>query len=103
MDLKEIASFISKDSKQAARKVNHRIRLAMRRLSEYPALGQLRNDLADETLRVWPVYSYLIVYRPETKPCKSLRVVHGARDVENLLRREQREYPHLRRADARVL
>jgi len=39
MDLKEIASFISKDSKQAARKVNHRIRLAMRRLSEYPALG----------------------------------------------------------------
>jgi len=35
------------------------------------------------------VYSYLIVYRPETKPLQIVRVVHGHRDVENLLRREQ--------------
>jgi len=85
-DLREIASFIRKDSRQGARKVIHRLRLAMRRLTEFPLLGQLRNDLADEPLRVWPVYSYLVIYRPETKPLQIVRVVHGARDVERLLR-----------------
>jgi toxin ParE1/3/4 len=33
--------------------------------------GHWRKDLTDEVVKFFPVYSYLIVYRPETKPCKS--------------------------------
>ncbi|MCA9227299.1 MAG: type II toxin-antitoxin system RelE/ParE family toxin [Planctomycetales bacterium] len=50
-----------------------------------PGIGHTRDDLADESLRVWAVFSYLIVYRPETKPVQIIRVVHGARDVPRAL------------------
>jgi len=44
-------------------------------------LGHVRDDLADESLRVFAVFSYLVIYRPDTKPVQVLRVIHGARDV----------------------
>jgi hypothetical protein len=31
------------------------------------------------------VYSYLIVYRPETKPLQVAGILHGNRDVERIL------------------
>jgi len=43
------------------------------------------DDLADESLRVWSGFAYLIIYRPETKPVQILRVIHGARDLPKAL------------------
>ena len=57
----------------------------MRRLAEFPRTGHFREDLADKSLRFWPVYSYLIVYRPESRPLQIIRVLHGARDVRRIL------------------
>lgn len=34
----------------------------------------------------FPVYSYLIVYRPNTKPLQVVSILHGRRDVEQILR-----------------
>ena len=51
---------------------------------ECPGLGHLREDLADEPLRFWPVYAFLIIYRP-ARPLEVLRVLHAARDVRRLL------------------
>jgi len=48
-------------------------------------LGHLRADLADESLRFWQVYSYLIVYRAEADPLQVVRVLHASRDVRTLL------------------
>ena len=48
-------------------------------------MGHLRTDLAQEPLRFWPVYSYLIIYRPDAEPLEIVRVLHGARDVAQLL------------------
>ncbi len=57
----------------------------MERLAEMPGKGHLREDLGDEAIRVWVVYSYLIIYRPEPKPLQVVRVVSGYRDVPKLL------------------
>jgi plasmid stabilization system protein ParE len=46
----------------------------------------MREELADPRHRFFLVYSYLIVYRFETKPLQVLRVLHAARDVENILK-----------------
>jgi hypothetical protein len=46
--------------------VRDELRAAMRRLAASSGLGDPREDLADEPLRFGSVYSYLIVYRPET-------------------------------------
>lgn len=57
----------------------------MRRIGSLPGIGHLRLDLADEALRFFRVYKYLIIYRPETTPVQVVRVLHGARDVQAIL------------------
>jgi plasmid stabilization system protein ParE len=85
-DLIEISNYIQRnDGAAAAQRVRSGLREAIYRLAEMPGLGHLREDLADEPLRFWTVYSYLIIYRPETDPIQIVRVLHGARDVRRLL------------------
>jgi len=36
-------------------------------------------------VKFFPVYSYLIVYRPETKPLQVVSILHGRRDVGKVL------------------
>ena len=84
-DLIDIRDFIAKDNRAAARKALTRIRAACRMLAKRPQVGHLRADLASEPLRFWPVYSYLIIYRPNSKPIEVVRVLHGARDVSAIL------------------
>ena len=84
-DLLDILEYIEQDSTDAAVRVRIALRDAMRLLAEHSHLGHVRTDLADEALRFWPVFSYLIVYRPETDPLQIVRVLHGARDVRRLL------------------
>jgi plasmid stabilization system protein ParE len=43
-------------------------------------------ELTDEPVKFFSVYSYLIVYRPETKPLQVVAILHGRRDVEQLLK-----------------
>lgn len=84
-DLREIAEFIRQDSPDAAKRVVRKLRESMAHLAGTPWMGHLREDLTDEPIRFWPVYSYLIIYRPETSPLQVLRVLHGARDVRTIL------------------
>lgn len=50
-----------------------------------PHIGHVRDDLADETLRLWPVGTYLIIYRPDARPVQIVRVLSGYRDIADLL------------------
>jgi len=61
------------------------LQYAMQKLAETPGMGHVREDLADESLRVWRVFSFLVIYRPDTSPLHVIRVLHGARDLEGLL------------------
>lgn len=48
-------------------------------------MGHRRPELTQaEEVRFFPVFSYLIVYLPESRPLSILRVLHGARDPEEL-------------------
>jgi plasmid stabilization system protein ParE len=84
-DLLDIFDYISQDNPDAARRVLHEIRAAMRKLAEMPEMGHFRRDLATEPLRFWQAYSYLIIYRSEAKPLQVVRVLHSARDVRQIL------------------
>jgi toxin ParE1/3/4 len=48
--------------------------------------GHRRKDLTGEDVKFFPVYSYLIVYRPQTKPLQIVSILHGRRDVEQILK-----------------
>ena len=83
-DLRDIYDYIAADDPAAARRVLEDLRTAMHRLAEHPGLGHLRDDLADEALRVWTVHSYLVIYRPDARPLQIVRVLSGYRDIAAL-------------------
>lgn len=55
-------------------------------LAEWPSGGHWRKDLTDEAVKFFSVFSYLIVYRPETNPLQVVSILHGRRDVEQILK-----------------
>ena len=54
-------------------------------LAKFPGGGHWRKDLTTERVKFLPIYSYLIVYRPETNPLQIVAILHGRRDLEQLL------------------
>lgn len=85
-DLSDIWDYLAAEgSPETADRVIRHIFHRFETLADFPEMGHSRSDLADESLRVWPTYSYLIVYRPERRPIEILRVVSGFRDLFLLL------------------
>src|SRR5437764_1860847 len=85
-DIRDIWSYIASDSVETAARVRQEIRDNCRRLAQHPYLGHRRQDLTSRReVLFWPVYSYLIIYRPETKPLQILRVLHGKRNIKRVL------------------
>ena len=62
-----------------------RIKDAIVFLGDTPGAGHLREDLTDDALKFWSVYSYLVIYDPATRPIEIMRVIHGSREVSALL------------------
>ncbi len=87
LDLVQIWRYIKKQSSlEIANRVESVIREKIIFLASNPGAGHARTNLTDETVKFFPVYSYLIVYRPETAPLQIVSILHGRRDVEQLLR-----------------
>ena len=88
-DLFEIWSYIAGDNIEAATAVEDAIFRACAMIAKTPLAGRLRADLTQRPVRFWsvqPYYKYIIVYDPVTKPIQIIRVLHGARDLQALLR-----------------
>ena len=87
LDLVEIWRYIKKQSSaEMADHVDSVIRERIVFLTANPGAGHACTNLTPETVKFFPVYSYLIVYRPDTNPLQVVSILHGRRDVEQLLR-----------------
>ncbi|MDR3720170.1 MAG: type II toxin-antitoxin system RelE/ParE family toxin [Candidatus Acidoferrales bacterium] len=68
LDVFEIWQYVKEQtSVTIADRVESAIRERMAFLAENPGAGHHRKDLTEADVKFFPVYSYLIVYRPETK------------------------------------
>ena len=86
-DLDEILSYVlEQDGPQRAQHVADHLYTAFQKLAETPGLGHKREDLTSLPVLFWAEWSYLVIYKPDAKPLEIVRVLHGARDVETLLR-----------------
>lgn len=86
-DLDDIRRYLTRNGGVAsARYVLAEIRRALRVIAESPDIGHSREDLTEEPVKFWPVFSYLLVYDPSTRPIGVARVIHGARDAEAAFR-----------------
>jgi toxin ParE1/3/4 len=86
-DLVDIWRYIKEQSSvEMADRVESVIRDRIVFLAANPRAGHWRKNLTDEPVKFFPVYSYLIVYRPDTKPLQVVSILHGCRDVEQILK-----------------
>src|ERR1017187_4413684 len=87
LDLVQIWRYIKNNASLGmADRVESVIREKIVYLAGTPGGGHWRKDLTDEPVKFFPTYSYLIVYRPETKPLQVVAILHGRRDVEQMLK-----------------
>lgn len=85
----DIVEFIAADSEDAAIRVRNALYSAFELLAENPGIGHTREDLTDRAVKFWSVFSYVVVYDPSSAPLTVLAVLHGARDVEQLLKNNE--------------
>jgi len=87
LDLVEIWRYLREESNSVvANRVESVILERLAFLARSPGVGHAREDLTEMKVRFFPVYSYLIVYRPQTDPLEIVAILHGRRDVQEVLR-----------------
>jgi plasmid stabilization system protein ParE len=84
-DLVTIWRYVNKESSRETADRVESIRSKIAFLADTPGARHWRRDLTSAHVRFFAVYSYLIVYRPETNPLQVVNVLHGSRDVERIL------------------
>jgi toxin ParE1/3/4 len=87
-DLLDAVRWIARDDPAAARAFRGAVASGARRLSEHAEIGFERPELADPPVRFLSLtgFPYLIVYDADRRPPLILRVLHGARDLPQVLR-----------------
>jgi len=85
-------AWIVQDNSRAGEDLRHSVRRAAKMLGEHPESGQQRLDLAPEAVRFLTLrgFPYIVVYRANSAPPRILRVLHGARDLPEVLHDLQR-------------
>ena len=87
-DLDAIWWTIAQHNEDAAERVEIEILAACRLLATHPSMGTKRRDITTMLVRFWTVTkfpNYVIVYRPETVPLQVVAVLHGKRDLKEVL------------------
>ena len=87
-DLLGAVRWIAKDNPAAARGLRRAVVAVSRRIGEYPELGAIRLELASERHRfvVLTGFPHVVVYNSKRRPPMIVRILHGARDLPELLR-----------------
>ena len=87
-DLREIESFVARDSPTYAVRLTDRLLNAVEGLSQFPRLGRIVPEFQREDLRELIHRPFRLVYLLAGETAIVLRVVHGARDLVSLVERE---------------
>lgn len=89
-ELAEILLYVAdRDGVERALYVHDRFVQAFELLAAQQGAGTTRPNLTGEHVRWWFVFKWVVIYDPESSPISILRVIHGARDLERLLRPNQ--------------
>ena len=79
-----MATHIAEDSPGNARRFIERLTQKFVALGRNPMIGRARPDLRPD-LRSFPYGAYLILYRAIDEGVEIVRVVHGARNLDDLI------------------
>lgn len=87
-DLLDAIRWIARDNPAAARALRDGVAKAAERIGEHVHVGGHRPDLADAPYRFLTLtgFPYVIVYNSARRPPLIIRILHGARDLPEVLR-----------------
>lgn len=83
-DLNEITDYIDVDNTAAASTWFEEVLAKFEMLAQFPLIGRERPEIR-ANFRSFPFNKYLILYRVRRKSVDIIRVIHGARNLKNLL------------------
>ena len=82
-DIDEILLFIAADNLEASLNFHERLTNRFELLAENPKIGRERHEIKQD-LRSFPEGNYLIFYREWAGIVAIVRVLHGARDLDEV-------------------
>ena len=86
-DLAAILHYVAeRDGGERALHVHSEFVEAFGHLASMPGSGAKRVRLTGDRIRWWTVFRWVVLYDPEASPLTILRVIHGARDLDRILR-----------------
>lgn len=87
-DLSEAARWIAKDNPAAARAFRDSVARAAKTIGEHRSIGRSRPDIVEAPYRCFPLtgFPYVIIYSAARSPPRIVRILHGARDLPEVLR-----------------
>jgi plasmid stabilization system protein ParE len=88
-DIFDIWSYIAGDDEDAADRVEQAIYDACAFVASDPMCGHLRAAVTGRPVRFWTLTrfrNYSIVYRPGTEPLEVIAVMHGMRNLRQVLK-----------------
>lgn len=86
-DLLDAIRWIAKDNPAAARALRDGVATAATRIGTHARIGTLRPEWADAPYRFVTLtgFPYVIVYNAERRPPLIVRILHGTRDLPEVL------------------
>jgi toxin ParE1/3/4 len=87
-DLEAATRWIAKDNPVAARALRSSVARAAMTIGEHRYIGSLRPEIVSAPYRLLGLtgFPYVIIYNAERSPPRIMRVLHGARDLPEVLR-----------------
>ena len=87
-DILEIVEWMATENPVAARGFRAALDRLAATIGEHPRIGALKPHLASPPVRFLPIrgFPHVVVYTPERNPPLIVRVLHGARDLPEVLR-----------------
>ena len=87
-DLLDATIWITKDNPAAARALRDCVVRAALTIGEHPVAGSLRLEIVKAPFRCMQLagFPYVIVYQADRRPPVIARILHGARDLPEILR-----------------
>ena len=80
-DLRNLHSYIAKDSNEYASSFVEKIILSVDKLADFPKLGRVVPEADQEMIRELLYHNYRIIYRIKNELIEILTVVHGRQDL----------------------
>ncbi|MBI3517130.1 MAG: type II toxin-antitoxin system RelE/ParE family toxin [Proteobacteria bacterium] len=88
VDLTNAVRWIARDNPRAARSLRRAVDRAAELIARHPDIGRLSPEVVRVPYRLFPVagFPYVIVYEGDRRPPGIVRILHGARDLPEVLR-----------------